>query len=265
MTEYSLAISEIEVERYRLMAQVAKDFEGDYWSLAGIEPGAKVADIGCGPGEVTMLLAEKVGGAGRVCGIDSSEESVVYAQTAAARAGTGNVDIVRADAADTGLPAASLDVALARHVLVHNGGREQKIVDHMASLVRPGGHVYLAEFEGTAARIRPHAPDLDDLAHRYGKLHAANGNDFAVGLRLRDFVERAGLEVVEYTGIYRILQPPPGVRTPTWAARQAIVDAGLATDEDVARWDRAFLALDHMQPRPTIYYPVFICVGRRAL
>ena len=40
------------------------------------------------------------------------------------------------------------------------------------------------------------------------------------------------------------VMPPPGsgVRPPSWAAREAMVDAGIATADDVERWDRAFTA-----------------------
>jgi len=54
-----------------------------------------------------------------------------------------------------------------RHVLAHNGGREEAIVGHAAALVRPGGSVYLVDVEASAIRTRPPEPDLDDLAARY--------------------------------------------------------------------------------------------------
>ncbi|HEU5420356.1 MAG TPA: hypothetical protein VFV41_21895 [Streptosporangiaceae bacterium] len=46
MTGYALSISDIEVERYRLMAEMARELEADAWKLAGIVPGAVVADVG---------------------------------------------------------------------------------------------------------------------------------------------------------------------------------------------------------------------------
>jgi ubiquinone/menaquinone biosynthesis C-methylase UbiE len=40
---------------------------------AGIEPGMRVLDIGCGAGDVSMLAAELVGSTGSVVGIDRNE------------------------------------------------------------------------------------------------------------------------------------------------------------------------------------------------
>ncbi|MFG1934251.1 methyltransferase domain-containing protein [Mycobacterium sp. NPDC048908] len=43
-------------------------------ATAGIEPGMRVLDIGCGPGDVSMLIAEFVGPTGNVGGIDPTEQ-----------------------------------------------------------------------------------------------------------------------------------------------------------------------------------------------
>lgn len=69
-----------------------------------------------------------------------------------------NADVRRGQATDTGLGADSFDVAVLRHVLAHNGGTEQAIVDHLAALVRPGGAVYLVDVDLTAPAERPPVP-----------------------------------------------------------------------------------------------------------
>ena len=56
---------------------------------------------------------------------------------------------------------------------------------------------------------------------------------------------------------------PPGVRPPGWAAREAMLAAGLATEADVGRWDRAFQELEAAPVRPTVFAPFFSAVGRR--
>jgi hypothetical protein len=53
------------------------------------------------------------------------------------------------------------------------------------------------------------------------------------------------------------------MRQPSWAARDAIVSAGMATAEDVARWASAFDRLDAAATRPTLFAPMFAAIGRR--
>lgn len=64
-------------------------------------------------------------------------------------------------------------------------------------------------------------------------------------------------------GAYLIAAIPPGFRSPAWAGRQALLDAGLATPADLARWSESFTRSDALTPRPTTFAPFFTAIGRR--
>ena len=260
---YALELSEGEVERYRLMAERARAEEADLWELAGIGPGARVADVGCGPGAMLPALSAAVGPGGRVEAVDADPAAVAAARALAAAAGLANVSVAEARADHTGLEPGSLDVVMLRHVLAHNGGAEDAIVGHLATLVRPAGCVYLVDVDGTAVRALPDHADLADLAERYAAFRAARGDDNRAGLRLADRLVRAGLEVVAFRGRYLIGEAPAGVRPPGWAAREAMVTAGVATEEDVRRWERAFQEVEAAPVPQTVFAPFFTAVGRR--
>ena len=57
MSDYALKLSETELARYRFMAEMAARMEHDLWTAAGVVEGATVADVGCGPGAVSVVLA----------------------------------------------------------------------------------------------------------------------------------------------------------------------------------------------------------------
>src|SRR6059058_5456976 len=78
--EYSLQLSDAELERYRIMADSARAAEAELWQRAGITPGATVADIGCGPGAMFPALVDAVGASGRVIGVDGVAGTVAQAQ-----------------------------------------------------------------------------------------------------------------------------------------------------------------------------------------
>jgi ubiquinone/menaquinone biosynthesis C-methylase UbiE len=261
MTDYALAISDDEVERYRFMAERARVDEAAHWERAGIRPGAVVADVGSGPAAVSVVLAGIVGPAGRVIAVERDEAARARARAVVAAAGAETVEVVAGTATDTGIPPRSVDVVVVRHVLAHNGPDEQRIVDHLAQLVRPGGSVYLVDIDGTAARVLDGDPDLDQLGDAYLEWHRRRGNDLLTGLRLARLLTRAGLEVVLHEGRYTIARPPPGVRPPSWAAREALVEEGLATADDVRRWEAAFARTDAAAQRPTYFAPVFVALG----
>lgn len=64
MTDYALALDEAEVARYGYMARQAATHEAAQRAGAGFVAGGRVADMGCGPGAVSVVLAELVGPTG---------------------------------------------------------------------------------------------------------------------------------------------------------------------------------------------------------
>jgi ubiquinone/menaquinone biosynthesis C-methylase UbiE len=263
MSDYSLVLSDEEVTRYRWMAAQARADEADAWQAAGIVPGAHVADVGCGPGVTLLEMADVVGPTGSVVGVDADSEAVDTARALIARSGVDNATVGTGAADSTGLAAGSFDVVVMRHVLAHNGGREEAIVSHLAELVRPGGCVYLVDVDMTAMRMRGAGNDAMELAGRYIEFHLSLGNDPQIGLRLGELLSAAGLTVLDHRGWYTVMSAPPGLRPPAWAARDAMVAEGMATPEDVARWQRALEELDAQEKRPVLFAPFFAAAGRR--
>lgn len=259
MTDYTLRLSDEELRRYEFMAQGAADEEAAHWALAGIVPGAHVADVGCGPGAVLAALAATVGPTGRAAGVDRDPEAVAHARRRVADLPHASVAVGAADA--TGLPPGQADVVMCRHVLAHNGGQEAAIVGHLASLARPGGAVYLVDVDLTGQRVMPLDAELD-LMDRYLRFQEQRGNDMAVGLRLGTLLEDAGLAIEQFRCTSRVGRVPSGARPPHWAAREAMRAAGMADDADIARWTAAFGRMDALDPGPWIFTPAFVAIGR---
>jgi SAM-dependent methyltransferase len=101
------------------------------------EPGARVADLGCGTGTLALLLAEE---GYAVTGLDFSPEMVLRAQAKA-----GHVaELVQGDAADPPLERAGYDVVLSRHVLWAMPSPAAAL-ERWIGLLRPGGRLLLVE------------------------------------------------------------------------------------------------------------------------
>lgn len=263
MSQYSLELSDAEVARYQLMAGQARGTEAAQWQAAGICPGARVADIGCGPGAVLAAMADVVGDTGSVVGIDAAPAAIAAAAGLIDRENLTNARVQLGEAVTTGLDPDSFDVVVMRHVLAHNGGLEQIIVDHLLTLVRPGGCLYVVDVEMTAMRLCPASPDIEDLIGAYGEFHRSHGNDPQIGLRLAELLRTAGLEVLDHRGFYNIVSAPPGMRPPAWAAREAMLAAGQVTEADLSRWETAFELSDAAPERPNMFVPQFSATGRR--
>jgi SAM-dependent methyltransferase len=74
-------------------------------TAAGVRPGERVIDIGCGCGGSSLELARDVGGGGSVLGVDVSRPMLDVARRRAKAAGLANLTFEEADASNASLPA----------------------------------------------------------------------------------------------------------------------------------------------------------------
>src|SRR5918997_5365413 len=87
-SDYALALSDAEVTRYQRMAESAYQREAAQWAAAGIVEGAVVADVGCGPGAVSIVTARLVAPGGQVWTVDQDAPAVAMAEALAAQTGS---------------------------------------------------------------------------------------------------------------------------------------------------------------------------------
>src|SRR5215470_16323318 len=142
-TDYVLGHSDFEIERLQIQAAVLAGITRRLIRESNIQPGMRVLDIGCGAGDVSMLLAEAVGPSGHVVAIDREARAVETARSRAAAAGHRNIEAVLAT--DDNIPIARpFDAALGRYVLIHHRD-PVAMIRRAASAVRPGGVVAFHE------------------------------------------------------------------------------------------------------------------------
>lgn len=79
---------------------------------AGVRPGQRILEVGCGTGFFTIPVAELVGSGGSVHAIDVYPPSVERVAEKVRDAGVTNVRLTRADACETDLPGDSFDLIL---------------------------------------------------------------------------------------------------------------------------------------------------------
>jgi SAM-dependent methyltransferase len=87
LRQYALGYSDVEFRRLELQGALFHDLTDDVMRRAGIKPGMRVLDIGCGVGDVSILVGELVGPGGAVVGLDRSREAIDVARRRARAAG----------------------------------------------------------------------------------------------------------------------------------------------------------------------------------
>jgi SAM-dependent methyltransferase len=259
---YTLAQDEQSVMRLRAMADSAIGFERPAWRDAGVGPGSRVLEVGCGPGALLGELAMLVGAAGEAVGIDTSAEAISEARSYLRRRGLSQARVEVADGFDSGLEPESFDSAYLRLVLVHVGERATELLRAVRELVRPGGTIVLSDGDHASTGISGDVPEFEELMNAWKAMMSHRGNDVRIGLHLPRIAADAGLQVVAFRGHMNIIEPDVTFRMPHWEARKAIVTDETATAADLRRWEPL---VEHYAASRPFYtcFPSYTVIARR--
>ncbi len=163
------------------------------WELLGLRAGSRLGHVGAGTGDLTALLAARVGPEGRVFAAETEGRRLRRLTRRQQQAAWQNVEIVRARPDDCGLTAGSCDAVFMRGVYHHLTDPEA-MAGSLLRALRPGGTLAVIDF---APRL-PLAPWMPK---------GIPPNRGGHGIRhplVRQELERAGFEAV------RVLEDWPG-------------------------------------------------------
>jgi len=124
--------------------------------MAGIKPGDKVLDVGCGTGDLTLTARTRAGASGSADGIDASPEMIGLAQKKAQRSGSDAVF-------ELGLieklpyPDTTFDVVISRLMIHHlPGDLKRQGFKEIYRVLKPGGHVFITDFKPPTNHLLAH-------------------------------------------------------------------------------------------------------------
>ena len=128
----------------RLDAAIAAH-HGPFLDAAGVQPGERVLDIGCGAGQTTRDAA-RAAGSGFALGVDLSSQMLDYARRRAADEGVTNARFEQADAQVHPFDAGGFDVAISRQGAMFFGDPVAAFAN-IARALRPGGRLVLLTWQ----------------------------------------------------------------------------------------------------------------------
>jgi ubiquinone/menaquinone biosynthesis C-methylase UbiE len=189
---YPIQTSAAEVARLRMQSDLFRAEAEAMLEDLGVEPGWRCLDLCCGVGGITDVLSRRVGPAGAVLGADADAAKLAVARDWALAGGLRNVSFEQADAFATGFAPASFDLVHCRFALsVIPAGT--KILDHMLTLARPGGIVFVQESNARTMECSPPHPAWDRLLAAMFETFAKNGADVMLGPKLYAMFRARGL------------------------------------------------------------------------
>lgn len=163
--------------------------------LGDLKAGQDLLDVGCGPGTITIDLAERVA-PGRVVGIDSSGAVIALADELRKNRGLANVSFSIGDAYALQFDDASFDVVHAHQVLQHLTNPVAALKE-MYRVMRPGGIVAVRDGDYATFGWAPADPRLDRWMEIYRQITKRNGAEANAGRYLLGWVQAAGFAGVK--------------------------------------------------------------------
>ena len=188
---YILVHSEREIARLGHQAGIINPITRRILMSAGVGPGMRVLDVGCGSGDVTFLVSEIVGGTGQVVGADRAPAALAAAERRAAAHPIRNVSFREGDPAALSFER-PFDAVIGRYVLMFQAD-PAALLRGVARHVRPGGTIVFHEPDWNGCRSGPPSPTYDACCRWIVETFRLAGIETEMGIKLDAVFRAAGL------------------------------------------------------------------------
>jgi SAM-dependent methyltransferase len=188
---YALGHTARELERLKAQARLVDPITRRFFHASGIAPGMRVLDVGCGVGDVTFLVADLVGDAGTVLGVDRASGAVAEARARADARALRTVSFVEGDA--TEMEVGELFDAIVGRYVLQFAPDPTAMVRRLATHLRPGGVLVFHELAWDGVRSFPPVPTYDQCCRWMVDTLRLLGTETQMGLKLSSVFVGAGL------------------------------------------------------------------------
>ncbi len=162
---------------------------------AGIEPNMRVLDVGCGSGEVTMLISNLVGDNGEVLGFDVNERAIEIAEKSFKDEKIFNAHFLLAEIEDLPKNIGKFDAIVGRRVLMYQPDSVTSIKSLLPYL-KPDGIMIFQESDSICLDLVDKSMDLHKKAQRWiWDTIAKEGGNIHMGLNLYACFKESALKV----------------------------------------------------------------------
>jgi protein-L-isoaspartate O-methyltransferase len=162
--DYVLGTHDEELARLGLQHRVWRTAALNCWQQAGLTIGARVLDLGAGPGYAAVDLAEIVGPTGKVVAVERSANFARAFKERQQARGLTNIDIHELDLMTDALPGGPYDFSWCRWVASFVSDPEL-LVQKLAAVMRPGGITMFQEYGHYLSwRFIPRLPSQERFA-----------------------------------------------------------------------------------------------------
>jgi ubiquinone/menaquinone biosynthesis C-methylase UbiE len=183
--------------RYMKRRHAARDAA---FLLPLLKPGMTLLDCGCGPGTITVGLAEAVS-PGQVTGVDLEPSQIALAEQTARDHGLKNARFQTASVYQLPFPDQAFD-AVFSHALFEHLADPLTATREVRRVLKPGGIAGISSPDWSGNLMAPSDPAMEQAIKAYWQLQRLNGGNPFVGRGLGQLLQAAGFARISLTAMY---------------------------------------------------------------
>ncbi|MDK9709127.1 MAG: GNAT family N-acetyltransferase [Desulforhopalus sp.] len=247
----TLGDQEGESKRLISQATIGADLEFAVLGGLGLADGAKVLDLGSGPGVTSLLIAQRLPKA-IVTGVEPEDLLRQKAKTLVASQGLENrCRFLKGTGDRIPLGNGEVDFSYARLLFQHLSN-PLEVLSEMRRVTRQGGIITILDVDDRSNIIHPAPKGLEDLEKRIAQVQAANGGDRYVGRKLHGYMHATGLHniAVEAIPITAAVLGREAFFSIVYSFKRQVLERAGELDEQTAA---IFAALEESIAMPTTF------------
>jgi SAM-dependent methyltransferase len=195
LEHYVIRGGEAGKQRLDLLARIMEPSTKALLAEVGVGPGARLLDLGCGGGHVSLEAARLVGPEGSVTGVDLDQTKLELARKEAEELHLTNIRFLQGNASEV-VDAESYDYAYARFLLTHLTD-PVAVLGVMRDSLKPGGVVAVEDIDVSGAFCYPENPHFGRTIELYSDVVRRKGGDPDIGHKLPSLLRQAGFEEIQ--------------------------------------------------------------------
>lgn len=219
-------------DRLRTISEIHDGATRELLRKAGLAPGYRFVEFGCGMGYVTRWAASE---GTRATGIDVNEDQVNASRALAHEAGLANADFRTGSIYAPDLAAESLDMAYCRWLMVHLE-RPVEAMRVIYQALKPGGVMVCEEAGVSAVYTEPRSAAYEEMREIALRAGRDRGVDYDGGRYAHLWAKEAGFELVHVAAYHPHYLNGPHKGFWNWTFRnltRSLVNEGSLTEQ---RW-----------------------------
>ena len=248
MTQHSATDSQYTMgytEEFRQLLDRRSASTHAFYLLPHLRPGMKLLDFGCGPGNISVGLADRIA-PGEFHGIDMEESQVELARAAAKAGGHENMAFQVGNVYELPFEDNTFDVAHCHAVLMHVPDTQAALAE-VKRVLKPGGIIASREMIVASSFLAPQPPEITDAWGVFANLIQGNGGHPHFGKELKMALLEAGFSDIRTSASFESFSSADDIAflhgfISDWFFSPMVVAAltnyGLATAEEIELWRR---------------------------